>query len=535
MRDTIVSVLPYLIPIIIVILLIIIAALGVVKTPANEAAIISGLSKEPRVIAGKLGFMIPFLERKDTLFLGQISVDVRTGAPVPTKDYIKVNVDAIAKIELNLSTDEQKAKAIKNFLNMDYCDIANSITESLSGNLKEVIGALTLVELNINRDSFSKEVQRAATPDMAELGIKILSCNIQSVNDQTGLIEDLGAENTSNIKMKSAKVRAEAEKEIMIAQAIAKKAARDQEIQTEREIAEKETELDIKKSELKQSADIARADADAAYKIRYAEQQKSINAATVAAETEKMEKTAALKEAEIVLKEKELDATVRKQADADKYARQIKAEADFIEAQKKADSDKYKAEQIALAKKASADADRYEKEQQALAAKAAGEAEAEVERLTSIAEADGIKAQGLAEAESMSKKAEAYAKYNNAAIANMIVDILPQMAAEISKSIAQIGNITIYGGNGENGTDPVAGMNPAIMKQVFDMISSTTGVDFSEIVKAATYDAKVTKNVTFDGSVPVTDVTPYHSDSSTNDVPYYLGPLGYMNGENVEK
>ena len=508
--------LPFVIFIAIALFMVSVIKKGIITASANEAIVISGLSKKPRLIIGKTGFMIPFLEKRDTLWLGQISVDIKTDEAVPTKDFIKVDVDAVAKVHCDISTPEAMELSIRNFLNMTEQEISKSIMDSLQGNMKEIISSLTLVELNTDRDKFSIETTNAAKPDMDKIGIDIYSFNIQTVKDHSGLIDALGAENEENIKMKSAKIKALADKETRIAQAHANKEATDIEIQTQQQIAEKNTDLDIKRSQLKQKADVARADADAAYKIRQAEQLKSINAAEVLAETEKMEKTSALKDAEIVLKEKELQATIMKEADARRYKTEIDAQADLVKEQKEAEAERYRIEQTALADKAKADAERYVKEQEALATKALYEAEAKGIQAKGEAEAASVKAKLEAEAEGMDRKAAAYAKYNNAAVINMIIEILPQMASEISKSIAQIDNITLYGGGNGDGVDSVAGIAPAMMKQTFDMISSTTGVDFTEIMKANTFDAKTTKNVNISGELKGLPEVPADSEVVKN-------------------
>ena len=182
-----------------VILLIIIAAgivYAYVKAPPSTALIISGLKRTPRILIGQGGVRIPFLERMDTLFLGQISVDIKTETSVPTNDYINVNVDAVAKVMVG--RDEESVQlAARNFLNFTAAEIAKDLQDSLEGNMREIIGTLTLEAINTDRDSFSDQVVIKAAQDMKKLGIEIISCNIQNVTDDNGLIVDLGADNTT--------------------------------------------------------------------------------------------------------------------------------------------------------------------------------------------------------------------------------------------------------------------------------------------------------------------------------------------------
>ena len=472
-----------LIPVI-VILAILLLAKGYVKASPDVAVIISGLKKTPRVLIGRAGFMVPFLEKVDYLHLGQISVDIKTDSYIPTNDFINVKVDAIAKVRID-SSPEGMLKAERNFLNKEPQMIALDLQDSLQGNMREIIGTLDLKTINTDRDSFSDQVMAKASKDMEKLGIEILSCNIQNVTDENGLINDLGMDNTSKIKKDAAIAKAEADRDVAIAKADADKAANDARVAAATVIAQKNTELSIRQSELKSKADVAKAEADAAYEIQNQEQQKVIQTATVNAMIAKAERQAELKQKEVMVREQELAAAVRKKADAEKYAVEKAAEAALVKQQREAEALQYAAERSAAAIRA-----KYEAEAAGIAAK--GKAEAEATRL-----------KGLAEAEAMEKKAEAYKKYNGAAMAEMMIKIMPQMAAEIAKPLGQIDKINIYGtsANGDAGASQISGNLPIVMKQVFDTMSEATGVDLTEIMRAGTYDAKVNRNIHLDGEL----------------------------------
>ena len=139
---------------VIVVLLVVFLAVSYVKAPPKDAYIISGISKQPRILIGKGGLRVPGLERVDKVFLGQTSVDIKTSVPVPTNDFISVMVDAVAKIRV-INTPDGIRLAAKNFLNMTERDIANQVKDSLEGNMREIIGTLDLKSLNIDRDGFS--------------------------------------------------------------------------------------------------------------------------------------------------------------------------------------------------------------------------------------------------------------------------------------------------------------------------------------------------------------------------------------------
>ena len=269
-----------------------------------------------------------------------------------------------------------------------------------------------------------------------------------------------------------------------MAKAEADRQANDARINAEREIAKKNNELSLQKSELKKLEDTKKAEADAAYSIQEQEQRKTIEVATAEASIAKQEKEVTLKEREAQVREKALDAEVRKRAEADRFARQQQSDAELYERQRKAEAEKFEQEKEADAMKAKAEAQKFAKEQEAAGIRMVGEAEAEA-----------IRAKGIAEAEAMEKKAEAYQKYNNAAMAEMLIGVLPEIAAKIAEPLTQIDKITIIGGDQSGGVSSVADNVPAVMARLFETMKDTVGIDLAEIVKAGTYDAKVNRNV----------------------------------------
>ncbi|MBR6958125.1 MAG: flotillin family protein, partial [Erysipelotrichaceae bacterium] len=284
---------PFIVPALIIIVVMVIVLTGYVKASPDVAIIISGLKKTPRVLIGRAGIKIPFLEKVDHLHLGQISVDIKTDSYIPTNDFINVKVDAIAKVRIDTSP-EGMLKAERNFLNKEPQEIAYELQDSFQGTMREIIGTLDLKTINTDRDSFSDQVMAKASKDMEKLGIEILSCNIQNVTDENGLINDLGMDNTSKIKKDAQIARAEADRDVAIAKAEADRAANDARVAAETEIAKKNNELAIKQAELKLESDRKQAMADAAYEIQKQEQQKSIQTATVNAQIARAERKAEL-------------------------------------------------------------------------------------------------------------------------------------------------------------------------------------------------------------------------------------------------
>jgi flotillin len=336
---------------------------------------------------------------------------------------------------------------------------------------------------------------------MDKLGIEILSFNIQSITDEKGLIEDLGADNTAAIKKNAAITKANADKEVAIETAKARQAANDARVESEQKIAEKNNELALKMADLKVKEDTKKADADAAYEIQKQEKQKVINAKTVEAQIERTKREQMLAEEAVKVTENRLKAEVNKKAEAEKYKTETDAAAELELRKRQAEAEAYEAEQKARAVKAAADAKKYEMEQEAIGIKAKAAAEAYGIEQNGIAEAKAIEMKGLAEAEAMEKKAEAFEKYGQAAIVEMMSKVLPEVAANVAKPISEIGTMTIYGGDAST----VSGNVPAIMKQTMDMMTSVTGVDMTRLVAANTIEAKTNRNINVEGD-PVVQI-----------------------------
>ena len=427
------KILAFLPVIIIVILILVLLMVGYVKAPPDQAYIISGLKKDGKILIGRAGIKIPFFERLDKLYLGQMTVDIKTEQSVPTNDFINVNVDAVAKVRI-APTQEGIKLAAKNFLNKRAADITMDLQDSLQGNMREIIGTLSLKEINTDRDSFSDQVMQKASKDMDKLGIEILSCNIQNVTDENGLIRDLGADNTALIKKNAAIAKAQADRDVAIAQAEADKAANEARVLSDTQIAQKNTELEIRKAELKISSDTKKAEADAAYTIQEQEQQKSIETARVNAQIAKAERDAELKKQEVEIAKQKLDAEIRAQADAERYRMEQEAQADLFKRQKEAEAKRYEEEQAAEAMKKAAEAAKYAKEQEAAGIAAVGKAEAEA-----------IQAKALAEAEGIDRKAEAMKKYGQAAMVEMVMQALPDIAKNVAEPLSKVDKITMYG------------------------------------------------------------------------------------------
>ena len=452
---------------VIVALLLLIFLTGYVKASPDTAIIISGLRKNPKVLIGKAGIKIPFLERKDELNLQLIPIDVKTSNAVPTADYININVDATVNVKI--SDNEERLKlAAQNFLNKNAEYIGRVAREVLEGNVREIVGKMALEEMVSDRQKFASLVKENAEPDLAAMGLDIISFNVQNFVDGNGVIENLGVDNIVKIQKNAAISRAESEKEIAKAQANAKRESNEAEVNAESEIAKKQNELAIQKAELKREADIKQAEADAAYKIQEEEQRKTVEITTANANIAKQEKEILLKQREAEVMEQALDAQVKKKAEAEKFAKQQQADAQLYERQREAEAKKFETEKEAEAMKAQAEAKKFTMEQ-----------EAEGIRTKGLAEAEAIRAKAVAEAEGIEKKAEAMAKMGEAAVLEMYFKALPEVVKNAAEPLASVDKITMYGdGNSSKLMKDVMGT----VVQITDGLKEATGVDLQAVL-----------------------------------------------------
>lgn len=452
------TILPYLPIVLIVIVALIIFKAGYVKAPPDTALIISGMHKKPRVLIGKAGIRIPFFERVDNLSLGAIQIDVKTGSAVPTAEYINVRVDSTVSVRVG-QNPEMIALAAQNFLNVDRDTIARKINDLLEGNIREIVGQMKLTDMVSDRKLFSEKVQENAVPDLARYGLELITFNVQNFSDDNDVITNLGIDNVAQISKNAAIAKSNAEREIEVAKAENAKQANDAKVKAAEDIATRNNDLAIKQAQLQQEADTRKAQAAAATGIEEENQRKIKEVAATNANIAKAEREAELKQKQIQLKEYELDALVRKQAEADKFAAEKQAEADLVRRQKEAEAKAYEAVKSAEAKKAQADADRYAAEQQAA----------------------GIQAVGAAEAAAIEAKAEAQKKMGEASIIEMYFKALPDVVASAAAPLAKVDKIVQYGdGNSTKLVKDVMTSANQIMEAMAD-----SGIDIKDMLTSA--------------------------------------------------
>lgn len=449
--EILMTILPFVPAVIIAIALIALLASGYVKAPPDVAYIISGLHKKPRILVGKAGIKIPFLERMDKLALGAIQIDVKTGSAVPTAEYINVRVDSTVSVRVGQS-EEMIALAAQNFLNVSREQIAQKINGLLEGNIREIVGQMKLTEMVGDRKAFSEKVQENAVPDLARFGLELVSFNVQSFSDDNDVITNLGIDNVEQIRKDAAIAKSNAQREIAVAEAENAKASNDARVKAEEEIAKRNNSLAIQKAQLKQEADTKQAQANAAMEIESENQRKLRDVAAADADIARQEKEIDLKEREVAIKERALEA----------------------EAKKTAEAERFEAEQRAEAQRATAEAVRVQGEAEAAATKARGEAEAAA-----------IQAKAEAEAEGLMKKAEAMKQYGEAAKMDMQMEALklyfqqlPAIAQATGQAYTNVDKIVMFGDD----TSKLSGNIIKNVAQVSEGLSESLGIDVKTLL-----------------------------------------------------
>lgn len=459
---------PWVITLIIVIaiLVVLLGVTGYLKAPPDTALIISGPFKK-RILIGKAGWRLPFFERVDRISLRVMQVDVKTSEAVPTNEFINVNVDGVANIKVS-SNPELLKKAAEALLGMKQPELISLVTQVLEGNMREIVGSVGLKEMVQDRQGVAKKITENVVPDMEKLGIEVVNFNIQNFKDNAGTIENMGIDNVEQIRKNAQIAKANAQRDIAIATSHAQEEANAVKVEAEKKIAEQNAALAVQQADMKVKADTKKAEADAAYSIQQENQRKTIEITKANADIARKEKESELAEKAIILKEKQLDAEIKKQADAYNYKIEKEAEAELVRRQKAAEAERYETEQAA-------EAEKFKIFMNAEARKA----EAEAERFAMEQEAEGIRAKGLAEAEAIAKKAEAQKKMGEASVLEMYLNALPEVVKNAAAPLSQTDKIVMYGdGNATKVVKDV--MNSA--SQIVEGLKESTGIDLTSVL-----------------------------------------------------
>ena len=432
-----------------------------VKVGPNEVLVVSGLKNTMRdakgiersvgfrVVKGGGTFVWPVLEKAEVLSLELMTIDVKT-PEVYTSTGVPVQVDGVAQIKVK-GDDVSIATASEQFLSKTPTEIMQVALHTLEGHLRAIIGRLTVEELYKDRDAFAQRVQEVSSGDFANMGLTIVSFTIKDIRDNQGYLEALGKPRTAQVKRDAIIGQAEADRDATIKSSEAAQIGQKARFTAEAQIAESARDYEIKKAEYQQAVNQRKAESDQAYDLQKYKTQQGVK-------SEEMKVLDIEKDRMIEIKQKELQATIQRPADAEKYR-----------IQQIADAQKYQVIQ--------------ESEGRALAAQNVGRGEAEAIKARGLAEAEIVLAKGRAEAEAMRNKAEAWRTYNEAAIAQMFIEKLPEIARAVAEPLGKMDKITIISSGGEGvGSSKLTKDVIDIVAQLPAVLEGTTGINMKEMI-----------------------------------------------------
>lgn len=443
------------------------------KVPQDKALVVTGLKK--RIISGGGGLVFPVLERADKMSLENMKIEVRTDG-ARTEQGVDIRADGVAVIKVK-SDKESILNAMEQFYTgkeQQTIDIIKDTAKDvLEGKLREIISKMTVEEIYKDREKFASQVQEVAAVGLANMGLELKAFTIRDISDKNGYLEALGKPRIAEVKKNAAIAEAEAAKETKIKTAESERLGSEAKIIADTQIAEANKVKELKVQAYREEQETAKAKADLAYEIEKNKVAKEVTEATMIVELTKKQKETEIQEQEAIRRARELEATVNKQADADMYR-----------IGKQADAGQYKLERESDAKKY---AELKEAEAEANAIKVKAEAEAEAIRVRGEAEAAAILAKGAAEAETMEKKAAAYKLYNEAAITQMIIEKLPEIAKNVAEPLAKTEKIVVIdngsgSGDGAHGAAKVTGYVTDIVSQLPETIEAMTGFNFMDAI-----------------------------------------------------
>lgn len=416
------------------------------KVPADKAMVITGLKK--RVLTGRGGFMIPFLETSCIISLENMSMTTDVNE-APSKQGIFVNIVGTAVIKVR--NDAQSVfSAVEQFCSggakNSVGTIKSIVEQILEGKLRGIISTLTVEQINEDRASFEQRIEADIRAELESMGLMLVSYTILKISTQGGYLENRAIPQIAQAKSDADIATAERRRDTEIKTADAVRIGQKAQLEADTAIAESERDKSIKVESYRAEQDRAKADADIAYKLKSIENERQI-----------AEQQAELAKKNAIVVEERLVAEVKKPADAKKYEAEVKAEADKIIAIKAAQAE---AESIKI--------------------KAQAEAEAIIAK--GKAEAESIKAKGLADAEAKSKLAEAMSKYEEAAIVELMISRMPEIMKEVARPMEQVEKITIIDNGGTGGASKVSKMVTDVTANGFQVLKDVTGLDVVDLI-----------------------------------------------------
>jgi flotillin len=451
------------------------------KVGPNQVLVVSGVKRKVRdpdgtistrgfrIVKGGGTYILPILEKVDILSLELLTIDVQT-PEVYTSKGVPVRVDGVAQIKVK-GDDVSISTAAEQFLGKTTDEIRNIATQTLEGHLRAILGTLTVEEIYQNRDAFAAKVQEVAAGDMANMGLGIVSFTIRDIRDNQGYLEALGKPRIAQVKRDAQIAQAEADRDAMIKSSQAMQAGQEAKFAADTKIAEAQRDYQMNVATYQAAVNQKKAEADLAYDLQKYKTGQLVKAEEVQVSIIEKQKQIELQQQEILRKQRELEAVVQKPADAERYRVETLANARKFQLETEAAG-------TASATKATGFAS-------AEVTKATGLAEAEAHKARGLAEAAVIEAQGKATAEAMRMKAESFKEYNQAAVAEMIVRTLPDLAGKISEPLSKTEKIVIINsGTGPAGAaSKLTGDVAQIVGQLPPVIESLTGVKLEKLLE----------------------------------------------------
>ena len=464
--------------VIILVLLVTIVASRYKTVSPDEAMIITGgalggknvltddSGRRVKIVRGGGAFIFPVLQQREYLSLLSHKLDVST-PEVYTSEGVPVMTDSVALIKVGSSV-EDVATAAEQFLGKPDDELRGEAREVLEGHLRAILGTLTVEEVYRNRDKFAQEVQSVAALDLRKMGLQIVSFTIKDVRDNNGYLEALGRPRIATIKRDADIAEAEAIRDARVRKAAADEQGQKAELIRDTNVAEANKEKELKVAAFKQEQDTAKAAADLAYSVQEATSQRSVVEEQMQVELVRKQREVDLEKLEIERREKQYDSEVKKKADADRYAVEQAAEGAKVQQLRHAEARQFEIEAEA---KANAEAKRLQ-----------GAAIGDATRSEGLAQAEVTRQKGFAEAEAKEKLAEAFEKFGEAAVLDLLAKMMPELAREIARPLGSIDKLTVidtgHGGAGRL-TDTVTQM----MATTPELVKSLTGVDLAAVAQ----------------------------------------------------
>lgn len=462
------------------------------KVGPNEVLVISGRKRrivDPdgktrevgfRIVKGGGVFVWPVFEKVDTLSLELLTIDVQT-PEVYTSKGVPVKVDGVAQIKIK-GDDISIATAAEQFLSKSTDEIKNVAMQTLEGHLRAILGTMTVEEIYQNRDAFASRVQEVAAGDMANMGLGIVSFTIRDIRDTQGYLDALGKPRIAQVKRDAQIAQAEADRDAMIKSSQATQAGQEAKFVADTKIAEAQRDYQSNVAQYQAAVNQKKAESDLAYDLQKYKTGQLVKAEEVQVEIIAKQKQIELQEQEIKRKERELQATVQKPAEAERQKVETLANARKFQLETEANGAANAAKATGFA---NAEVAKATGQAEAEANKARGLADADVNKARGLAEAAVIEAQGKATAEATRLKAEAFQQYNEAAVIELLVKAMPEIAGRISEPLSKMEKMVIInsGSGPGGGASKLTGDVTQIIAQLPPVLESLTGIKFEKLLQ----------------------------------------------------